>query len=130
VRALDHALGAADAVVAARHLMAVPERERVVGEIDRLLRSGGRCFVAEPRSTWGTFWTRLAHWLWALPGGIRELRGLSFLSPEQFGAAAESQPRQQVSIWHDSRYQYAVCQKRGRDERQNQRKGCGGRPRS
>lgn len=36
-------------LVASRLFTILPERERAVGEIFRLLNSGGKCFVAEPR---------------------------------------------------------------------------------
>jgi ubiquinone/menaquinone biosynthesis C-methylase UbiE len=39
-----------DAVVASRLFTILPERERALYEMFRVLRQGGRCFIAEPRS--------------------------------------------------------------------------------
>ena len=75
-------------LVASRLFTVLPRRERAVGEMFRVLKSRGRCFVAEPRFA---FWASLplfAMWLLAaLTGyknGYREPKRASVMSSQEF----------------------------------------------
>lgn len=117
--ALARPAGAVDAIVASRLCTILPARERALAEMHRVLRPGGRCFIAEPRSPlWTAAPLRL---LWLLAGlatlhgagcgAYREPRRAMVLTVEEFGALVESQPWARVRRWHDARYHYAVCEK-------------------
>ncbi|MGE3272219.1 MAG: class I SAM-dependent methyltransferase [Chloroflexota bacterium] len=78
---LDWADASVDAVVVSR-LFTVADGARVLSEAFRVLRPGGRCFVAEPASVLDSVWPmaalRIAHW---------------FSSADQDAAASGSAPR-------------------------------------
>lgn len=104
-----------DNLVASRLLTILPAREKAVAEMFRILRSGGRCFVAEPRYT---FWASLplfAMWMLAsvthYRNGYREPRKASVLSQREFEGLFATQPWKRVHTWQDGRYQYALCEK-------------------
>jgi len=104
-----------DVLLASRLLTILPAREKVVSEMFRVLRPGGRCFVAEPRYT---FWASLplfAMWMLAIlthyGNGYREPRRASVLSQRAFKNLFATQPWKRVSTWRDGRYQYAMCEK-------------------
>ena len=120
VRALAQRSGTIDAIVASRLFTVLPEREQALSEMYRVLGSGGRCFITEPRSR---FWTALplrALWLAALVAGAlrgerisyREPARATVLTTEEFAALVASQPWQTVDRWADRQYHYAVCVKR------------------
>ena len=48
--ALDRPTSSVDAIVVSRLFIVLAEGDRVIEEIHRVLKPGGRCFVAEPRS--------------------------------------------------------------------------------
>jgi hypothetical protein len=80
-----------------------------------ILRSGGKCFVAEPRYT---FWASLplfAMWMLAsvtrYKNGYREPRKASVLSQAAFKRLFATQPWKDVRTWREGRYQYALCEK-------------------
>ncbi len=108
-----------DAVVASRLFTILDERERAFSEMYRVLRDGGRCFIAEPRSMMRAAVPLHAMWLLARlagfcresPGSYREPRRVAIMSPGEFGALIASQPWREVRHWHDSWYQYAICEK-------------------
>ncbi len=118
VLALDRASSSVDAVVVSRLFIVMPEGERVIEEMHRVLRPGGRCFVAEPRSA-----LRAAVPLRALrlrarlsdlhggPGSYREPGEISVMTSEEFGGLICSQPWSATQRWQDTWYQYAVCEK-------------------
>jgi len=106
-----------DAVVVSRLFTVLPERERALSEMHRVLRAGGSCFIAEPRSE---LWTALplrALWLLAAvsatvrrePACYREPRQATVLQLDAFTALVDSQPWANVRIWSDQQYQYATC---------------------
>ena len=104
-----------DVLLASRLLTILPAREKVVREMFRILRPGGRCFVAEPRYT---FWASLplfAMWMLAslthYGNGYREPRRASVFSHRAFENLFATQPWKRVSTWRDGRYQYALCEK-------------------
>lgn len=116
---LDRPDGSVDSIVVSRLLLVLPERERVLAEMHRVLGPGGRCFIAEPRSAW-----RAAAPLGALrlisrldavrgnPRGYREPGRISVLDTGGFKVLVGSQPWSTVNHWQDTWYQYAVCEKR------------------
>jgi ubiquinone/menaquinone biosynthesis C-methylase UbiE len=119
VCALPQSAASIDHVVASRLFTVVREREQALAEMYRVLRPGGRCFIAEPRSAarammpFGVM--RLLRSLSTVgqthPLIYREPRRLTILSLGTFAALVESQPWQHIRRWHDGRYQYALCEK-------------------
>ncbi len=118
VLALDWPAGSVDAVVASRLLMILPEPERALAEMHRVLRPGGRCFIAEPRSAVrAAVPLRAARLLAGLtsvygtPHRGREPDDLSVLTAGEFEALTQTQPWATSRLWRDIWYQYAVCEK-------------------
>jgi arsenite methyltransferase len=116
--ALPHALGHVDALIASRLFLIVPNRETretVVREIFRVLRPGGRCFIAEPTSALRAFIPLGCMWILsrfpASATGFREPHRPGILSRRDFATLIHSQPWASVVIERDATYQYAVCQK-------------------
>jgi arsenite methyltransferase len=118
-RALPMPDASFDALVASRLFIILPERDRVLAEMHRVLRHGGRCFIAEPRSA-----LRAAvplQTMWILTGlasafsngkpAYLEPGRVSVMSAGEFDAVVESQPWSCTRRWHDMWYQYAVCEK-------------------
>ena len=112
---LSHADETFHAVIAARLFTVLPDQERAIAEMHRVLKPGGRCVVAEPRYA---FWASLplfAMWLIAgltrLNNGYREPSKATVLSPRAFRSLFSSQPWARVKTWQDGRYQYALCEK-------------------
>jgi arsenite methyltransferase len=104
-----------DNLIASRLLTILPAREKAVAEMFRVLRSGGKCFVAEPRFS---FWASLPLFaMWMLAGvtryenGYREPRKASVLSQTAFKRLFATQPWKEMRTWQDGRYQYALCEK-------------------
>jgi ubiquinone/menaquinone biosynthesis C-methylase UbiE len=104
-----------DCLIASRLFTVLPKRERAVAEMFRVLKFGGRCFVAEPRFA---FWASLplfAMWLLAaLTGyknGYREPKRASVLSGQAFQRLLRTQPWKTIKTWREGRYQYALCEK-------------------
>ncbi len=115
VLALSYDTESFDDLIASRLLTILPKREKAVAEMFRILRPGGKCFVAEPRYT---FWASLplfAMWMLAsltrYGNGYREPRKASVLSKVQFKRLFATQPWKEVRTWQDGRYQYALCEK-------------------
>jgi arsenite methyltransferase len=116
VNQLPQTLGRVDAVVVSRLFLIVPEREAVVREIFRILRPGGRCFIAEPTSGFRTSiplvcMQLLAKFPRTAPGSYREPRQAEVMKSAAFAALIRSQPWVKVELDHDDWYQYAVCRK-------------------
>jgi arsenite methyltransferase len=105
-----------DAVVVSRLFLIVPEKERIVAEIFRVVKPAGRCFIAEPTSG---FRTRLPLALmWAMArlttspaGKYREPQEADVMSRQDFEALIGSQTWGSMELRYDGWYQYAVCQK-------------------
>jgi ubiquinone/menaquinone biosynthesis C-methylase UbiE len=116
--ALNWPDGSVDAAIAAR-LFTVVDATRVIGEVHRVLRPGGNCFLAEPTSALGTLLPfvllRLAVWLLGKrtdPGGGGRLDRVPHrLSRSAFVAAVQSHAWSDCTIFSQDGYQYAVCQK-------------------
>lgn len=110
-----------DAVVMSRLFLIVPDRAAVVSEIFRVLRPGGRCFIAEPTSGFRTriplscMWV-LSKFPYTPAGGYREPHQAEVMSRPDFSSLIHSQPWSKVKIEYDGWYQYAVCEKSGEVE--------------
>jgi arsenite methyltransferase len=118
-RALPPGDGTVDAVLASRLFTVVPERERALAEMHRVLRPGGRCVVVEPRSRVRAALPLLALWLLARAAGARAGGPRSYrepvlpvvLSDGQFRALLGSRPWGRLAVWHDARYRFASGEK-------------------
>jgi arsenite methyltransferase len=110
-----------DALVASRLFIILSERDRVLAEMYRVLRYGGRCFIAEPRSALRAAVPLRAMWMLTglttplsqgkRQGAYLEPERVSVMSAGEFDAVVGSQPWRRVRRWHDTWYQYAVCEK-------------------
>jgi ubiquinone/menaquinone biosynthesis C-methylase UbiE len=112
---LSHSDESFDVVIAARLFTVLPEQERAIAEMFRILRPGGRCVIAEPRFAFWASLPLLAMWFVAgltrMNNGFCEPRKATVLSRAKFKALFESQPWREVTTWQDGRYQYALCEK-------------------
>jgi arsenite methyltransferase len=118
-QAIDRAGDSVDAVIAARLITVLPDPERAVAEIHRVLRPDGHCFIAEPRPH--PIARLPLNVMWAAAGAARVVQrhAIYYREPEaptllkhhEFVALISSQPWAERRIWVDGRYQYAVCRK-------------------
>jgi trans-aconitate methyltransferase len=112
---LSHSDDSFDVLLAARLFTVLPNQHRAVAEMHRVLCSGGRCIVAEPRyAFWASLPLRVMRLLARLTGSsqhCREPRRAIVLSPREFRNLFTSQPWRSVTVWQDGRYQYALCEK-------------------
>ncbi len=112
---LSHSDNSFDELIAARLFTVLPDRERAVGEMYRVLRPGGRCLVAEPRYAFWASLPLLAMWILAactrMNNGFCEPRKATVLDSTEFKELFASQPWSQIETWQDGRYQYALCEK-------------------
>ena len=104
-----------DVLIASRLFTVLPNRRRAVAEMYRVLRPGGRCFIAEPR--WA-FWASIPLFtMWLLAGltharnGYREPTRARVLSLREMNRLFSTQPWRKVETWQEGRYQYALCEK-------------------
>ncbi len=114
--ALPLLLGRVDAIVVSRLFLVVENRQTVVQEIFRVLRPGGRCFIAEPLSGFRTRVPLACMWLLSKfprssTAGYREPQQAAVLTRDEFSHLIASEPWASVEIEYDRHYQYAVCQK-------------------
>jgi len=117
--ALPYPDASIDAVVSARLLAAVDEPARVIAEAHRVLRPGGRYFVAEPRSSIraavpiGVM--RLAARLDAVRRGRLSTDGdrVAVLDGAAFAELLGSRPWRAAHQWVDGPYRYALLEKGG-----------------
>ena len=115
-QALPELPGPIDAVIVSRLFLIVPNKEAVLAEILRVLRPGGRCFIAEPTSGFRTRLPLSCMWLLARlttspAGKYREPQQAEVMSRPDFAALIHSQPWGSVELEYDGWYQYAVCTK-------------------
>lgn len=104
-----------DALIASRMFTILPERQRAVAEMFRVLKTGGRCFIAEPRYA---FWASIplfSMWLLARVihsgNGYREPTRATVLNIRAFEELFNHLSWRSVRVWQDGRYQYALCEK-------------------
>jgi arsenite methyltransferase len=102
-------------LIASRLFTILPDPERAVAEMYRVLKPGGRCFVAEPRHV---FWASIPLFaMWLLAGvthsrnGCCEPRKAKVFSAAAFQKLFAAQPWKNFATWRDGRYQYALCEK-------------------
>ena len=112
---LSHPDDTFDVLIASRLFTVLPNRRRAVAEMHRVLRPGGRCFIAEPRYA---FWASIPLFaMWLLAGlthfrnGYREPSRAKVLSAREMNRLFASQPWRKLETWTDGRYQYALCEK-------------------
>jgi arsenite methyltransferase len=112
---LSHKKDTFDVLIASRLFTVLPNRRRAVAEMYRVLRPGGRCFIAEPR--WA-FWASIPLFtMWLLAGlthfknGYREPSRARVLSMREMNRLFATQPWRTIETWRDGRYQYALCEK-------------------
>ena len=112
---LSHADASFDVLIASRLFTVLPNRRRAVAEMYRVIRPGGRCFIAEPR--WA-FWASIPLFtMWLLAGlthfknGYREPSRARVLSIREMNRLFATQPWEKIETWRDGRYQYALCEK-------------------
>src|SRR5271170_4205614 len=119
--ALSDPSNSIDAIVVSRLFLIVSNRETVLSEIFRILKPGGRCFIAEPTSGFRTRIPLSCMWLLSrltsTPAGkYREPRQAEVMTVPDFSALIHSQPWKSVAIEYDAWYQYAVCTKISENE--------------
>jgi arsenite methyltransferase len=107
--------GRFDVLIASRLFTVLPNQARAVSEIFRVLKSGGRCFIAEPRYSFWASMPLVAMWLLArsthFRNGYREPRKAKVFRANAFAELFATQPWKSIRIWRDGRYQYALCEK-------------------
>ena len=104
-----------DILISSRLFTVISDARRAVSEMHRVLKPGGRCFIAEPRYA---FWASIplfAMWLLAsatnFQNGYREPRQATVYADAEFSRLFAVQPWEKLKTWRDGRYQYALCQK-------------------
>jgi arsenite methyltransferase len=104
-----------DIVIASRLFTILPDPNRAIAEMFRVLKSGGRCFIAEPRHAFWASVPLFAMWLLArathLPNGCHESHKAKVFPAAAFEKLFAAQPWDTVMTWRDGRYQYALCKK-------------------
>jgi ubiquinone/menaquinone biosynthesis C-methylase UbiE len=116
VHALSDPSNSIDAIVVSRLFLIVRNRKAVLNEIFRVLKPGGRCFIAEPTSGFRTRIPLTCMWLLSkltsTPAGkYRELPQANVMAAPDVSALIRSQPWGVVDLQYDGWYQYAVCEK-------------------
>jgi ubiquinone/menaquinone biosynthesis C-methylase UbiE len=113
---LPYPTGSIDAIVVSRLFLIVPDKEGIVREIHRVLRPGGRCFIAEPTSGFRTRLPLAAMWLLARlttspAGKYREPQQADVMSLGDFQELVQTESWGACEFEYDGWYQYAVCEK-------------------
>jgi arsenite methyltransferase len=112
---LSYADAEFDIVLASRLFTILPDQNRVIAEMYRVLKPGGRCFIAEPRYAFRASIPLFAMWVLAyLSGarnGYREPYKATVFSADAFGNLFPALPWKRIRIWQEGRYQYALCEK-------------------
>jgi arsenite methyltransferase len=104
-----------DVLIASRLFTILPDPARAVAEMYRVVKPGGRCFIAEPRyAIWASI-PLFAMWLLASithsGNGYREPRTAKVFPTGAFEKIFATHPWTELKTWQDGRYQYAVCRK-------------------
>ena len=116
VHALPASVGEVDVIVISRLFLVVPNRDAVMQEVFRVLRPGGKCFVAEPVSSARTQFPLSAMWMLAKLTSFAKVpyvepHRVTTMSEDEFHALVYSQPWSDVQLERTGRYQHAVCTK-------------------
>ncbi len=115
-QALSEVTETIDAVIVSRLFLIVPDKGAVLAEIFRVLRPGGRCFIAEPISGFRTRLPLSAMWLLARlttspAGKYREPQHVEVMPRADFIDLVQAPCWASVDVRYDGWYQYAICQK-------------------
>jgi ubiquinone/menaquinone biosynthesis C-methylase UbiE len=106
---------AVDAVVSSRLLLVVANRKAAIAEIFRVLKPGGRLFLAEPTAAFKTQLPlsamRLASCFTRSARPRTFQQAASVLAPRDFRSLVHSQPWSGVTIRMYGDYQCAICEK-------------------
>jgi arsenite methyltransferase len=117
VEDLSASVEAVDAVISSRLLRIVPNPGVVIAEIFRVLKPGGRLFLAEPTARLKTRLPlsamRFVAHLFRRTRRLRLPQSVHILAPPDFEKLMRSQPWASVSICRYNDYQCAVCEKLG-----------------
>ena len=115
VLSLPFADGSFDALIASRMFTILPEQRRAVDEMFRVLKTGGRCFIAEPRYAFLASIPLYSMWLLASVihsgNGYREPKRATVLNDRAFEGLFNELPWKSIHVWRDGHYQYALCEK-------------------
>ncbi len=116
VHALPASVDPVDVIVISRLFLVVPNRDAVMQEVFRVLRPGGRCFIAEPVSSARTQFPLSAMWLIAKLTSFAKVpyvepHRVTTMSESEFHDLIYSQPWAKVELQRSGRYQHAVCTK-------------------
>ncbi|GAA3763069.1 hypothetical protein GCM10022270_22600 [Terriglobus aquaticus] len=116
VHQLPATVGTVDSIVVSRLFLVVPNRDDVMREIFRVLRPGGKCFVAEPVQSARTQFPLSAMWLLAKLSSFTKVpyvepHRVTTMTEAEFGGLVQAQPWQDIVFRRDGRYQFAVCTK-------------------
>jgi ubiquinone/menaquinone biosynthesis C-methylase UbiE len=107
--------GRFEVLIASRLFTVLPNQSRAVSEIYRVLKSGGRCFIAEPRYSFWASIPLVAMWLLArsthFRNGYCEPRKARVFSADAFRELFVMHSWKSIRTWQDGRYQYALCEK-------------------
>jgi arsenite methyltransferase len=117
VACLSACTEAVDAVISSRLLLVVANRRAVMAEIFRVLKPGGRLFLAEPTATFKTQLPlsamRLATCFMRSAHPLTFQQTAEVLASRDFTDLVHSQPWISASIQMYGDYQCAVCEKSG-----------------
>ena len=100
---LSYADAEFDIVLASRLFTILPEQNRAIAEMYRVLKPGGRCFIAEPRYVFRASIPLFAMWLLAglnqSRNGYREPYKATVFSAQAFENLFPAQPWKNISVW-------------------------------
>jgi len=115
-QALGDLTNTVDAVIASRLFLIVPNKEALLAEIFRVLRPGGRCFIAEPtRGISASLPLGAMRLLARLTGDAmasdREPAQTRVIPRPEFRRLMNGCPWASAEMHYDDRYQFAICRK-------------------
>ena len=112
---LSYADEAFDIVLASRLFTILPEQDRAVAEMYRVLKPGGVVSSPNRAMPFGHRFLFLSMWLLAglnrSRNGYREPYKATVFSAHAFENLFPAQPWKKITVWQEGRYQYALCEK-------------------